>query len=79
MFNLGSSYFHVALTIVRHLLNVTVSLDHALPRCTVAVEIHCMLDLCSGYSRCCIGALTPLLRRLGLGLEKLVSLAYITA
>jgi len=30
MFNLGSSYFHVALTTVRHLLNVALSTVHKL-------------------------------------------------
>jgi len=30
MFNLGSSYFHVALTTVRHLLNVTRTTEHNL-------------------------------------------------
>ena len=39
MFNLGSSYFHVALTTVRHLLNVETS---ALPsaRIAYASELH---------------------------------------
>jgi len=34
-------------------LHATVSLYPALSCCTVAVAIHCWVDLCSGYSRCC--------------------------
>jgi len=41
----GKSYFPS--------LHVTVSLDPALPRCIVAVAIHCLVDLCSRHSRCC--------------------------
>jgi len=45
-------------------LHVTVSLDPAPPlHCTVAVAIHCWVDLCSGYSRCCSSLVLILVSR----------------
>jgi len=53
----GKSYFSF--------LHVTVSLDRALPHCTVAVAIHWWVDLRCGYNRCCSSRLLILvLRRL---------------
>jgi len=43
MFNLGSSYFHVALTTVRHLLTVTHRVSHRL-KVTEAVQTATLLD-----------------------------------
>ena len=41
MFNLGSSYFHVAFTTVRHLLTVRVE-PHTLPPTSASAKQHCL-------------------------------------
>ena len=50
MFNLGSSYFHVPLTTVRHLLNVESETTHgsrrqtSATRCLTRIEFYTKLD-----------------------------------